>query len=162
MSSRRGLNYDPSAITKEDVNWNKKSHIKMLKTALFDCAINENVAVSTEDGAFALCFRPHPREFAIQGKKKLIMGVSPQGGAVRRWNRLMHYITATRRQESSQRNRRQPTKQLFVTGTFRWLGSLHRLLYFLTFDWLRQAVIFFLNWTVCLFVKESHIWNYPN
>ena len=52
----------------------------MLKTALFDCAINENVAVSTEDGAFALCFRPHPREFAIQGKKKLIMGVSPQGG----------------------------------------------------------------------------------
>ena len=52
----------------------------MLKTALFDCAINENVAVSTEDGAFALCFRPHPREFAIQGKKKLIMGVSPQEG----------------------------------------------------------------------------------
>ena len=34
----------------------------MLKTALFDCAINEKrVAVLTEDGAFALFFRPHPR-----------------------------------------------------------------------------------------------------
>ena len=33
----------------------------MLKTALFDCAINEKkVAVLTEDGAFALFFRPHP------------------------------------------------------------------------------------------------------
>ena len=30
----------------------------------------KNVAVLTEDGAFALFFRPHPREFAIQGKKK--------------------------------------------------------------------------------------------
>ena len=48
-----------SAITKEDVNWNKKSYIKMLKMALFDCVINENVAVLMEDGAFALFFRPH-------------------------------------------------------------------------------------------------------
>ena len=29
----------------------------------------KNVAVLSEDGAFALFFRPHPREFAIQGKK---------------------------------------------------------------------------------------------
>ena len=42
----------------------------MFKTALFDCAINEKVAVLTEDGAFALFFRPHPGGFAIQGKKK--------------------------------------------------------------------------------------------
>ena len=35
----------------------------MLKTALFDCAINENVAVLTEDRAFALFFRPHPGGF---------------------------------------------------------------------------------------------------
>ena len=49
-----------------------------------------------------------------------------------------------------------------VTGTLRWLASLHCLLYFLAFDWLRPAVLFFLNWTVCLFVKESPIWNYPN
>ena len=49
-----------------------------------------------------------------------------------------------------------------VTGTLRWLASLHCLLYFLAFDQLRPAVLFFLNWTVCLFVKESPIWNYPN
>ena len=49
-----------------------------------------------------------------------------------------------------------------VTGTLRWLARLHCLLYFLAFDWLRPAVLFFLNWTVCLFVKESPIWNYPN
>ena len=30
---------------------------------LLDCAINENVAVLTEDGAFALFFRPHPGVF---------------------------------------------------------------------------------------------------
>ena len=29
----------------------------------------KNVAVLTEDGAFAVFFRPHPREFATQGKK---------------------------------------------------------------------------------------------
>ena len=28
----------------------------------------KNVAVSTEDGAFAVFSRPHPWEFAIQGK----------------------------------------------------------------------------------------------
>ena len=49
-----------------------------------------------------------------------------------------------------------------VTGTLRWLARLHYLLYFLAFDWLRSAVLFFLNWTVCLFVKESPIWNYSN
>ena len=32
-----------------------------------------------------------------------------------------------------------------VTGTLRWLTSLHCLLYFLTFDWLRPAVPFFLK-----------------
>jgi len=49
-----------------------------------------------------------------------------------------------------------------VTGTLHWLASLHCLLYFLAFDWRRPAVLFFLNWTVCLFVKESPIWNYPD
>ena len=29
----------------------------------------KNVAVLTKDGAFALSFRPHPPEFAIQSKK---------------------------------------------------------------------------------------------
>ena len=39
-----------------------------------------------------------------------------------------------------------------VTGTLRWLASLNYLLYFLAFDWLRPAVLFFLNWTVCLYL----------
>ena len=51
---------------------------------------------------------------------------------------------------------------LVTTGTLRWLASLHCPLYFLAFDWLRPAVLFFLNWTVCLFVKESPVWNYLN
>ena len=42
-----------------------------------------------------------------------------------------------------------------VTGTLHRLASLQCLLFFLVFDWLRPAVLFFLNWTVCLFVKES-------
>ena len=64
----------------------------------------ESVAVLMEDGAFALFFRPHPGgldssrvfapgEFAIQGKKMLMPGVSQRGwgggGAGRRWNGLM-------------------------------------------------------------------------
>ena len=49
----------------------------------------KNVAVLTEDGAFALFFRPHPWEFAIQGKKMLMPG-GGGGGAGRRWNWLMH------------------------------------------------------------------------
>ena len=51
----------------------------------------KNVALLTEDGAFALFFRPHPWEFASsrvptlgnlpsKAKKMLIPGVSPGGG----------------------------------------------------------------------------------
>ena len=46
-----------------------------------------------------------------------------------------------------------------VTVSLRWLTSLYCLLYFQAFDWLRPTVLFFLNWIVCLFVKESPIWN---
>ena len=36
----------------------------MIKTALFDCAINEKCcSVQTEDGAFAVFPRPHPGGF---------------------------------------------------------------------------------------------------
>ena len=38
----------------------------------------KNVAVSTEDGAFAVFSRPHPWEFAIQGKTE--KGVGGGGG----------------------------------------------------------------------------------
>ena len=50
-------------------------------------------------------------------QKKTGNGGQPRGGggAGRRWNRLMHYITATRRQESSPTNRRQPTKFFFLS-----------------------------------------------
>ena len=72
MSSQREvLIIIVSAITKEDINWNKKSHIKMLKMALFDCTINEKCcSVDGGQGIWQLK-SPHPREFAIQGKKKI-------------------------------------------------------------------------------------------
>ena len=38
----------------------------------------KNVVVLTEDGAFALLFRPLPREFAIQAKKMLMPGGQPK------------------------------------------------------------------------------------
>ena len=58
----------------------------------------KNVAVLTEDGAFALFLfvpprgiwqlkSPHPREFAIQGKKS---ANARGGGTGRRWNWQMH------------------------------------------------------------------------
>ena len=76
MSSRREVLI--RILAKEDVNWNKKSHFKM---ALLDCAINKKCC--TVDGGRGICplfsspprgicnlKSPHPREFAIQGKKK--------------------------------------------------------------------------------------------
>ena len=57
----------------------------------------KNVAVLTEDGAFALFFRPHPGAFdssrvptpgnlPVKAKKMLIPGVSPGWGTGRSWN----------------------------------------------------------------------------
>ena len=58
----------------------------------------KNVAVLTEDGAFALYFRPHPGEFdsskvptpgdlpSKKKKKKKPEGQPGGGGAGRRWN----------------------------------------------------------------------------
>ena len=57
----------------------------------------------------------------------------------------------TRSQECHRSTKPPLAKETFL----RWLASLHCLLYFLAFDWLRLAFLFFLNWTVCLFVKES-------
>ena len=62
----------------------------MLKMALFDCLL-KNVAVLTEDGAFALFFCPHPRGFdssrvptlgnlAFKAKKMLFPGGQPREG----------------------------------------------------------------------------------
>ena len=69
----------------------------------------KNVAVLTEDGAFALCFRPHPGGFAnsrvptpgnlpSKAKKMLrprvSLGGRGRGGcAGLSWNCLTHYLT---------------------------------------------------------------------
>ena len=64
----------------------------MFKMALFDCATMKNVAVLTEDGAFALFFRPHPGGFdssrvptpgnlPSKAKKMLMPGGQLGGGA---------------------------------------------------------------------------------
>ena len=76
----------------------------MLKTALFDCAINEKCC--SVDGRRGICplfsfpprgiwqlKSPHPREFAIEGIKNAIARGSARGGeegAGRGWNWLMH------------------------------------------------------------------------
>ena len=87
-------------VTKENVTWNKKLHIKMFKTALFDCAINEKCFIV--DGGPGICplfsspprgiwqlRSPQPREFAIQGKKKKNVMTGEGYGRSRNW--LMHY-----------------------------------------------------------------------
>ena len=53
----------------------------MLKMALLDCAINEKCC--SLDGGRGICplFRPHTREFAIQGKKKMLKPRGHQPGA---------------------------------------------------------------------------------
>ena len=63
----------------------------MHKTALFDCTINKKCC--SVDGGRGICplfsspprriwqdKSPHPREFAIQGKKMLMPGGQPGGG----------------------------------------------------------------------------------
>ena len=63
----------------------------MLKTALFDCAINEKCC--SVDGGRGICplflappqgiwqlKSPHPRKFAIQGKENAMPGGQPGGG----------------------------------------------------------------------------------
>ena len=61
----------------------------------------KNVAALTEDGAFALFFRPHPGGFdssrvptpgnlPSKVKKMLMPHDQPGGGAGRRWNWLVH------------------------------------------------------------------------
>ena len=65
--------------------------IKCLKRHYSTVQSMKSVAVLTEDGAFALFFSspprgiwqlrsPHPREFAIREKKRLMPGGQPRGG----------------------------------------------------------------------------------
>ena len=101
---------------KEDVTWNKKSHIKMFKAALFDCAINEKCcSVDGGRGIFPLFSPPrgiwqlksphHHREFAQSKAQKNANARGSArmgGGGGGRWaqleltdalSSLMHSIT---------------------------------------------------------------------
>ena len=94
MSSRREVLIRILALLqRKTLIETKKSHIRKLKMALFDSAINEKkkVAVLTEDKAFTLFVSsphrkiwqlksPHPREFAIQDKKNAVARGSAGGG----------------------------------------------------------------------------------
>ena len=72
----------------------KNLTLKCLKWHYLTVRSMENVAVLTEDGAFALFFRPHPGGFdssilPSKAKKMLMPGGQPEGGgrgAGRRWN----------------------------------------------------------------------------
>ena len=74
----------------------KNCTLKCLKRHYSTMRSMKNVAEFTEDGAFALFFRPHPGgltaqespapEFAIQGKKNANARGFAQGGAGRSWN----------------------------------------------------------------------------
>ena len=71
----------------------KNRTLKRLKWRYSTVRSMKNRALLMEDGAFAVFFRPHPREFAIQGKKCQCPGVSPGGrGAGRRWNWLIRFV----------------------------------------------------------------------
>ena len=80
--------------------------LKCLKWQYLTVRSMKNVAVLTEDGAFALFFHPHPGGFdslrvpthgnlPFMAKKILIPGSQPGGRAGCRWNWLMHYIFAS-------------------------------------------------------------------
>ena len=56
--------------------------LKWLKWRYSTVRSMKNVAVLTEDGAFAVFFRPHPREFATQGKKNANARASARGEGV--------------------------------------------------------------------------------
>ena len=81
----------------------KSRTLKCLKWHYSFVRSMKNVAVLTEDGAFALFFRPHPGGFhssriptpgnlSSKAKKMLMPGSQPGGGAGRRWNWLVHNV----------------------------------------------------------------------
>ena len=82
MSSRREVLIRILALLQRKTLIETKNRtLKCLKWHYLTVRSMKNVAVLTEDGAFALLFSPpprgiwqlkspHPREFAIQGKKK--------------------------------------------------------------------------------------------
>ena len=99
MSSRREVLIRILALVQKKTLIKPKNHtLKCLKRHYLTVRSIKNVAVLTEDGAFALFFRPHPGGFDssrvptpgnLPSKaKKMLMprGQPGGGGAGRRWN----------------------------------------------------------------------------
>ena len=70
MSLRREvLNRIIALLQRKTLIETKNRTLKCIKRHHSTVRSTKNVAVLTEDGAFALLFRPHPGEFAVEGKK---------------------------------------------------------------------------------------------
>ena len=81
MSSRREVLIRILALLQRKTLIETKNRtLKCLKWHYSTVRSIKNVAVLTEDGAFALFIRPHPREFAIQDKKNANARESAEGG----------------------------------------------------------------------------------
>ena len=80
MSSRRKVLIRIALLQRKTLIETKNRTLECLKWHYSTVRSIKNVAVLTEDGAFALFFRPHPREFAIQGKKNANARGSARGG----------------------------------------------------------------------------------
>ena len=90
MSSRREVLIRIALLQRKTFIETKKSHIKMLKMALLDCVVNEKYC--SVDRVRGICplfsspprgiwqLKPHPREFATQGKKNANARESARGG----------------------------------------------------------------------------------
>ena len=70
MSSRREISIRIAPLQTKTLIETKNRTLKCLKWHYSTVWSIKNVVVLTEDVAFALLFRPLPREFAIQAKKK--------------------------------------------------------------------------------------------
>ena len=81
MSSRHEVLIKVALLQRKTLIETKNRTLKCLKWYYSTVRSMKNVAVLTVNGAFALIFSPHPREFVIQGKKDAYTR-----GAERSWN----------------------------------------------------------------------------
>ena len=98
MSSRREVLIRILALLQRKTLLETKNRtLKCLKRHYSTVQSMKNVAVLTEDGAFALFFRPHPggfnssrvptpRNLPSKAKKMLMPGGQPERGAGHSWN----------------------------------------------------------------------------
>ena len=89
MSSRREVLIRIALLQMKTLIETKNRTLKCLKWHYSTVRSMKNVVVLTEDGAFALCFRPHPggfdnsrvppRDLPSKEKKMLMLGGQPGG-----------------------------------------------------------------------------------